>query len=242
MSLTTSWVSAHDFISAIPSLCIRVRGHLCGPLRGRTRQGPCSLHRFPFARYRARRYASLARCGRPSDGVSCSCDVLVRVGGDGCTWGTDGRRCCCVVTRTFGAIRLAGMGVGNSCPLDDRLRLSYSTLVSVLAWATSHPMAATRLIGQIADKLICACFNKGFCERSSSPLGLPKILPRAAQTGASRPNAQCISRSPLEAKSRRAANSRFFKSLPKTERSHRVSQRIQNRTSYPLLAWGDHHW
>jgi len=33
-----------------------------------------------------------------------------------------------------------------------------------------------------------------------------------------------------------------LKSLPKTERSHCVSQRIQNRTSYPLSAWGDHHW
>ena len=35
-------------------------------------------------------------------------------------------------TRTFGAIRLAGMGVGISYPLDDCLRLSNSTLVSTL--------------------------------------------------------------------------------------------------------------
>jgi len=29
---------------------------------------------------------------------------------------------------------LAGMGVGNSRPLDDRSRLSHSALVSTLAW------------------------------------------------------------------------------------------------------------
>src|SRR6266576_2083155 len=85
-SLTTSWVLAHDVLSPIQTLCIRVRDHVRGPLRGRTRKGPCSFHRFPVARHRARGHASLTRRGRPCDGVSCSSDLLVRVGRIGCTW------------------------------------------------------------------------------------------------------------------------------------------------------------
>ena len=56
------------------------------------------------------------------------------MGRDGRARGTDRRPRCCVVRRTFGAIRLAGMGVGNSRPLDDRLRLSHPALVLALTW------------------------------------------------------------------------------------------------------------
>src|SRR5215470_8289788 len=132
-SPTTSWVSAHDRFSAIPPLCFRVRHHVRGLLCGGTRQGFCSLHRFPVARHRARGHASLARCRRPRNGISGSCDVLVRLDRDRRTRRNDGRSGCCVVLRTVGALRLAGMGVGNSRPLDDCLCLSHPALVSSLA-------------------------------------------------------------------------------------------------------------
>src|SRR6478735_10910665 len=134
MSPTTSLVSAHDVIRPVWPLCICVRADIRGSLRGRRRKGFGSVHCFPVARYRACRYASLTRRRRPRDGVSGSCDVLVRMGGDGCTRSTDGRPCCRVVTRTFGATLLVGMGVANSCAFDDRLRLSHSALVSALTW------------------------------------------------------------------------------------------------------------
>jgi len=132
-SPTTSWVLAHDVISAIPSLCFRVRDNIRRPLRRRSSQGPCSLHRVPVARHRARGHASLARRGRPCNGFSCSCDLLVRVGCDGRARGFDRWPCRCVVSRRFGTIRLAGMGMVGSRALDDRLRLSHSALVSTLA-------------------------------------------------------------------------------------------------------------
>jgi len=136
--LTTSWVLAHDVISPIPPLCICVRVDIRGSLRGRRRKGSGSVHCFPVARHRTCRHASFTRRRRPRDGVYGSCDVLVRMGGDGCTRSTDGGPCYRVVTRTFGATLLVGMGVANSCAFDDRLRLSHSALVLALTSAMGH--------------------------------------------------------------------------------------------------------
>jgi hypothetical protein len=71
------------------------------------------------------------------------------MGRDGRARGTDRGPRCCVVRRTFGAIRLAGMGVGNSRPLDDRLRLSHSALVSALTWVRLPPKRITLTVGQL---------------------------------------------------------------------------------------------
>src|SRR5216683_1365003 len=144
MSQITSWVLAHDVIRLVSPFRIHLRADIRGSVRDRRRKGFGPVHRFPVARYRAGGYASFRRCCRRRDGISCSCYVLVRLGGDGRTRRTDGRPCCCVVPWTFGAIRLAGMGVGNSCPLDDRLRLSHSALVSTLAWFSNPACRVVR--------------------------------------------------------------------------------------------------
>ena len=46
--------------------------------------------------------------------------------------GTDLRLCCRAVTRAVDASHLAGMGMVGSRALDDRVRLSHTSLVSVL--------------------------------------------------------------------------------------------------------------
>src|SRR5262245_18632111 len=87
----------------------------------------------------------------PVMGVSGSCHVLVRMGGDGCTRSTDGRPCCRVVTGTFGATLLVGMGVANSCAFDDRLRLSHAALVSALTWVRLPQWGQKRLDSERAN-------------------------------------------------------------------------------------------
>jgi hypothetical protein len=131
-SLTISWVSAHDVISAIPPLCIRVRDDIRHPLRGRTRKGCCAIHRFSLARRCPCGHASCTRRRRPRDGLPRTGDLLVWLGSNGCTRGIDARLCCLGVTRAVDASHLAGMGMVGSRALDDRVRLSHTSLVSVL--------------------------------------------------------------------------------------------------------------
>ena len=131
--LTTSWALAHDVISPISSLFIRVRDNIRGPLRGRPCQGPCSHHRVPLAWHHSRGHSSFTRRRRPCDGVSCSCDLLVRMDHDGRTRGIGGWPCRCVHSQRLDTIQLGRDGVDSSCPLDDSLRLPHSALVSALA-------------------------------------------------------------------------------------------------------------
>src|SRR6266403_2875635 len=131
-SLTISWVSAHDVISAIPPFCIRVRDDIRHPLRGRTRKGCCAIHRFSLARHCPCVHASYTRRRRPRDGLPRTGDLLVWLGSNGCTRGIDARLCCRAVTRAVDASHLAGMGMVGSRALDDRVRLSHTSLVSVL--------------------------------------------------------------------------------------------------------------
>src|SRR5258705_5432807 len=131
-SLTISWVSAHDVISAIPPLCTRVRDDIRHPLRGRTRKGCCAIHRFSLARRCPCGHASYTRRRRPRDGLPRTGDLLVWLGSNGCTRGIGARLCCRAVTRAVDASHLAGMGMVGSRALDDRVRLSHTSLVSVL--------------------------------------------------------------------------------------------------------------
>src|SRR5258705_11429791 len=131
-SLTISWVSAHDVISAIPPLCIRVRDDIRHPLRGRTREGCCAIHRFSLAGRCPCGHASYTRRRRPRDGLPRTGDLLVWLGSNGCTRGIDARLCCRAVTRAVDASHLAGMGMVGSRALDDRVRVSHTSLVSVL--------------------------------------------------------------------------------------------------------------
>src|SRR5712671_2966484 len=132
MSPTTPWVLAHDVIGLVPSLCICVRHDIRGPLRRCPRQGYGAIHRFSLARRCPCGYASYTRRRRPRDGLPCTGDLLVWLGSNGRTRGIDVRPRCRAVTRAVDASHLAGMGMVGSHALDDRVRLSHTSLVSVL--------------------------------------------------------------------------------------------------------------
>src|SRR5258708_4993421 len=131
-SQTTSWVLVHDIIGLVPPLCICVRDDIRHPLRGRPRKGCCAIHRFSLARRCPCGHASYTRRRRPRDGLPGTGDLLVWLGSNGCTRGIDARLCCRAVTRAVDASHLAGMGMVGSRALDDRVRLSHTSLVSVL--------------------------------------------------------------------------------------------------------------